>query len=163
MGSKRLLRGLVFGALLAATPALASHPPNPDVDPPFDQYEEFDRETTEIYDQKTTLTWERKNVSRISRELALAELHCANDFGGGRIPTIKELQTILSEFPHEEYEGNGLVTKMIFSDAFPAAPVGAPYWSSTPHPAGGHWGLSFANGAMAPIPAGGAALVRCVR
>jgi len=152
----RILPRAVVAAILVALPVGASAP--------ADQYDRFDRTTPTIVDHYTKLEWDRfKTATSISFNAAIVT--CPSIFSGGtpgRLPTIKELLTILDEQPHEEYE-QGLVTKMIDGTAFNQTPVSQPYWSSTPAPGGLFWALSFSDGSMVALPAATPAAMRCVR
>jgi hypothetical protein len=142
MKKRRLLPRAVLAAVLLAIPAAA--------DAPRDQYEPFDGDTPTIKDNFTKLEWDRRGVVA-NVTFGPAGAGCsfiASLEGVGRLPTIKELLTILDEEPHEEYEFSKLVTKHIDAVAFPSTAVDLPYWSSTPGAAGKVWVLSFATGRM---------------
>lgn len=163
MREKKLVPGLVLAALLVALPTFGSGAPP-------GQYQPFDRDSTEIFDQQTQLHWQRQVQPKST--YANAASFCDLTFGVGRIPTVKELLTLLDEAPHQEYDSNksppGLVAKMIDGQAFPDTPVDAAYWTSTPSGGSGGtqvWTVNFGTGAMAPADPTGAtqAYFRCVK
>lgn len=143
----------VVGALITL-PAFA--------DAPKDQYELFDREARTIKDTFTRLEWERR-LSSIPRDLSISESRCNAFFSGGRLPTVKELLTILDEEPHQEYESGAVVPKMLDALAFPDAPIGKPYWTSTQADATSMWAVNFSTGEMVKVATIDSALSRCVR
>jgi hypothetical protein len=138
---------VILVALLLALPAAADAPR----DPP--QYDAFDADSLTIKDNFTKLEWDRRAVlSRVS--YGAAELGCPGLTtlqNVGRLPTVKELLTILDEEPHTEYEFGKYVAKMIDSLAFDGTPVDVPYWTSSPAGGGKVWMVSFATGAMTPV------------
>lgn len=124
MSRRRLLRFVVFAALVVA-PAAAAPPYAPD-----DQYLAFTSTDTEISDRKTGLVWQRGTFDEPERQ-ADAIQACANV--GRRLPTIKELLTLVNEEPDRVYEDAAVVTKLIDRNAFGTfTPVFDSYWSSTP-------------------------------
>lgn len=159
MTKRRLLPRLVLAAILLALPAAADAPR----DPP--QYEAFVSESTTIRDAFTKLEWDRRNVLR---NVALGvDAGCslvASLENVGRVPTVKELLTILDEEPHDEYEFGKVVPKMIDALAFADTPVDKPYWTSTPAPGVDmFWTVSFSTGEMTPRRKTETAHARCVR
>jgi hypothetical protein len=160
----RVAARVVLVALLFALPAVAAAPR----DPP--QYDTFDADSLTIVDNFTKLEWDRRAVlSRIS--YGAAGLGCSglttlqNGGSSGRLPTVKELLTLLDEEPHVEYEFGKYVSKMIDALAFDGAPVDLPYWTSTPAGAGKVWTVSFSTGAMTAVSSTDSAVkgnARCV-
>jgi hypothetical protein len=154
---------LAFALVLFALPVAANAPPQ--------QYARYTKASAEIQDDQTKLAWERFNT-RTKKQLAGARLQC-NAFGSGaRIPTVKELLTIVDEEPHTDYEFGALVQRTIDPSAFGSnTAIDAPYWTSTPTGnanananASEFWGVSFADGTMKRLNANSdAAYVRCVR
>lgn len=156
---RKLFPRAVLAAILLALPAAA--------DAPRDQYDRFDADTPTIKDAFTKLEWDRRAVLK-TVPFGTADGGCAllGTLGGvGRLPTIKELLTILDEEPHTDYEFGKLVTKQIDAVAFADTPVDLPYWSSTPGGTGKVWVLSFATARMELLPtdASGKGHARCVR
>lgn len=158
--TRKLLPRAVLAALLLALPAAADAPR----DPP--QYDRFDGDTLVIKDNFTKLEWDRFNVFT-KRDQTFVDGGCAlvTSLGNlGRLPTVKELLTLVDEEPHPEYEGGKNVTKMIDQPAFDGTPIDLPYWTSTPGPQPDtFWTVSFANGAMVAMPKTAMANARCVR
>jgi hypothetical protein len=127
-----LRRGLLpaLGAVAVATAARADAPTN--------QYGPFDGTNLVIVDKNTMLTWERYVTSDLFTFTEAAS-HCAtgthgDNTTGWRVPSYKELLTIVDEVPHFEYENLQIVPKSYDSHAFYGTPVDAPYWSSSPTP-----------------------------
>lgn len=151
----------VAGLLALSSVALA--------DAPADQYDLFTLDTQAITDAYTGLTWQRYPadvmVSFDEATAGCATLSIAGYTGTWRLPSYKELLTIVDEQPHVEYENGGLSTKAIDGNAFPGAPSGA-YWTSSPVAAVGTgyvYGVGFATGAGEPhIAATDSLYVRCV-
>lgn len=149
---------VLAGIVLFVVPAAA--------DAPREQYERFDGDSTTIRDFFTKLEWDRRGV--------LGNVTFAGAAGGcptvaslenvGRLPTVKELLTIIDEEPHEEYEFGAIVSKTIDDLAFKDTPAGLPYWTSTPAPGiGMFWTVSFQTGKMEPREQSTKANARCVR
>ena len=155
---KLLPRAVLALVLLVVVPAAA--------DAPQDQYARFDGDSATIVDTFTKLEWDRKGVFKTTQDLAafncgqLASLQMS-----GRLPTVKELLTILDEEPHQEYEFGKVVPKMIDALAFPDTPVDASYWSSTqvPGTTDTFWTVSFATGLMTAQAKTAQGNARCVR
>lgn len=139
---------------------------------PAAQYLGFDTAATEIQDLKTTLVWDRKRVVK-QADPSAAQTYCASTVfpaNNGRVPTIKELLTLVDEEPHAEYDTffkPPFVQKNLDQNAFSDsnAPIEKPYWSSTPGPgADEFWTLDFQTGKTAiSKTAAGPLYVRCVR
>jgi len=152
---------VVLAGLVLAAPALADAPR----DPP--QYEQFDRETTEIADNFTKLVWDRLRVRKgIAR--SAAEVYCGSTVfpGAGRLPTVKELLTIVDEEPHQEYDTSfpdPIVLKAIDPLAFPDTPTDRAYWTSTPGSGGRFLAVSFTTGRTEEHDATELLHARCVR
>jgi hypothetical protein len=147
---KRTLRFTVLG-LLVALPVSAGAP--------YDQYGSFTGEDEQITDNFTKLVWVR-DVSPIGT-FATAKLACG---AGTRLPSMKELLTIVDEEPHLEYENNRVVPKMIDPSAFPDTP-GSLFWTSSVDPDDSNkvWTVNFRDGtASATEVTTTQAYVRCV-
>jgi len=141
-----------LAVLLVALPVSA--------DAPADQYDQFDRDSIAITDHYTRLEWLRD--ARKSILWGDAEIYCGGQLGASRVPTVKELLTLVDEDPHQEYEHGALVLKTVDRQAFPGTPTEAPYWTSTS--VGGQiLVVDFTTGAVALRDKGLAANLRCVR
>jgi hypothetical protein len=142
-------RGVVL-ALALASPVLA--------DAPRDQYEFFSAETPKIKDRKTKLEWDRF----VSGPVSFAAASCGP---GTRLPTLKELLTLVDEEPHYEYDEAKLrnVPKMIDQAAFGAqTPTDYPYWTSSFKSQEEVWTVDFGTGMTTAARVGDARYVRCV-
>jgi hypothetical protein len=129
-----------------------------------------------ILDNYTKLTWQRSAYSQSTLSFLGAATYCANlsllPFASGwRVPSYKELLTLVDESPHTEYENGIAVTKYIDSHAFGPSlsgvgytPVDAFYWSSSLTPADSTVGyvINFKTGSTVVESTGNGAYVRCV-
>jgi hypothetical protein len=113
-----------------------------------------------VYDTKSKLTWQQ-TVSSTTYTWAAAKTYCAGvsaSLGdtGWRLPTIKELMTIL--------DVSQATAPMIDPNSFPGTPS-ATFWSSSP--VGGSpsnaWGVDFKNGYAGSRAVSTTYNVRCVR
>lgn len=95
---------------------------------PADQYETFSPESSIIVDQKTNLRWQRVVADT---DVTFANASCPPSDAGVtlRLPTVKELQTLVDEVPTVD----GSKYRYLDPNAFPAATskVAKPYWTST--------------------------------
>ena len=123
-------------------------------DAPPDQYLNFDLADTVITDQFTNLSWQRTVTTQTDFPGAVAAcngLSLGTFPSGWRLPSYKELLTLVDESPHYEYE-NGPMQVAIDGNAFPGTPVannGGNYWTSSSVPDGGsapYWTVDFSNG-----------------
>lgn len=155
-----LLR-LCFAAILVATPALAADK-TADHAPP-DQYLPFDKNAKIISDQKTKIEWDRTATKQPFAVLNAACL--SSPVSGARVPTVKELLTIVDEEPHLEYEFGKEQVKLIDQSAFPNTPVDLPHWSQTPgsDPANTVLGVDFKTGMIVDMPTSGQGYIRCMK
>lgn len=149
----------VLAALVATLPAVA--------DAPNDQYAAFDRNSTTITDRKTRLVWTRTPSAALPFAAAAATCDAP-----ARLPTLKELLSLIEEEPHAEYEGAENVTKMIDKRAFglnetrvPYTPVDAAYWTSSLAGTGtSRYTVDFQDGRVSAVsPTNTNARARCVR
>ena len=155
---RKLLSRIVLVAILLAVPAAA--------DAPRDQYDRFDSDSITIRDTFTKLEWDRRAVFKSDYSGASGNCALLSSLqSSGRLPSLKELLTILDAEPHDEYEFGKLVPKMIDGLAFADTPVDLPYWSSTPAAATGDtlWTVSFKTGLMVPLAKTSTAYARCMR
>jgi hypothetical protein len=144
------LRGLVLGAVVAL-PVSADAPPG--------QYENFSSQDRRIRDRKTGLVWERSvSVAPVPYVNATCPL-------GLRLPSLKELLTLVDEEPHLDYDSKLLknVAKMVDSAAFgEETPVDVPYWTSSGDGAK-VWTVDLGTGETAATRATDSRYFRCVR
>jgi hypothetical protein len=158
MNKRKLLPRAVLVAILLALPAAADAPPT--------QYDRFDSDSATIRDTFTKIEWDRRGVIKSNYDGASGGCAVVTTLmGSGRLPSLKELLTIVDEEPHLEYEFGSNVSKMIDRGAFADTPVDLPYWTSTPATAAGDtfWTVSFKTGLMAPLAMGSTAYARCMR
>jgi hypothetical protein len=139
------------------------------------QYDKFDSNSHVILDLHTNLTWER-TAPPGEYDFQAAWMYCAalTTLGkwtsGWRLPSYKELLTIVDESPHVEYDmaTNTTVYKAIDFNAFgfDNTPVTAPYWSSSLWTGTAHAGEAFVvwfdTGRTDFLSTGVATFVRCV-
>lgn len=157
-------RALAAVALIAA-PGLAA-PPDPGA--PIDQYDPFDRLSTTVRDAQTQLVWARAVLRDAPYGDPATMCAARSELGPGRrLPTVKELLTLVDENPHQVYEGGALVRKAIDPGAFSSVtyttPTDSPYWTSTPAGAGQVWTVNFTTGETEPRPTSQLGHVRCVK
>lgn len=112
----------------------------------------------EAYDRATMLTWETGDGQNASlRSLASGETYCGSKGTGWRVPTLKELLTVLEE----DLAGSGVAA--VNSAIFAGAMAGF-YWTETIVYNGGstanHWAVDFGTGVPSSQQA---AYVRCVK
>ncbi len=113
----------VQGACIAAV-ALATHVVTAAA--PAAQYQRFDVNSTTICDQETGLRWDRKVGAPVGYLGARAA--CASPL---RLPTVKELLTLVDEDLHREQRGAIEVDLAIDGAAFPDTPTDEPFWTDT--------------------------------
>jgi len=158
---RRLRATLAAGAALALTTLARA-------DAPSDQYDLFNTSSDVIEDQRTGLTWQRVAspipVTEDAAFTVCASLSLDSLTSGWRVPSYKELLTLVDEAPHTEYEDGQLVEKAIDPDAFPGTAVDHAYWTSSPYAgqAASAYTVSFDTG----LPVGDETIhtnyVRCV-
>ena len=134
-------------------------------DAPPDQYTNFDLADTVIHDNYTNLSWQRSVTTQTDFNGAVA---ACNALSLGtfptqwRLPSYKELLTLVDESPHWEYE-NGPMQVAIDGNAFPGTPVNGNYWSSSVSFGGSVLGIEFGLGTGKTLQTSGStAYVRCV-
>lgn len=145
--------------LLALVPALADAPTVGNA-----QYDAFDSSNIWIRDRHTELRWQRYVDARFVTQPE-AQAGCAAltlDGRKWRLPSMKELLTIVDENVHAEYENGVAVPKAIDSHAFLGTPSQC-FWT-TPLLAGNKaWGVSFRTGDASSLDATGQGCAfRCV-
>jgi Protein of unknown function (DUF1566) len=151
----RVLRSLAIPLVLVAVPVLA--------DAPADQYSPYVRADLDIVDTKTFLKWRRSVVLGLSfTDAANTATSCPDP--AYRLPTMKELLTLVDEQPHDEYEDGGLVSRTIDRSAFPLTPA-VEFWSSSDYAIDPSqaWVVDFRTGAATPRSKTDTHAVRCVQ
>jgi hypothetical protein len=138
-------------------------------DAPTDQYGLFDLADFVIHDQQTGLYWQRyastSPTTFAGAATACAALSLPSYPAPWRVPSYKELLTLVDEAPHVEYEGVVVVSKSIDGNAFPGALVDQLYWSSSPYLGAGSSGyaVNFGTGEADSQYMASSGYVRCVR
>jgi hypothetical protein len=125
--SARIWLRATAGAGVVALASLAR------ADAPSDQYYFFNSSAGTITDNFTGLVWQRY-ASTAPVPWASSFAVCASMSTSKvtwRVPSYKELLTLVDEVPHTEYENGALVSKAIDPNAFPGTAVDASYWSSS--------------------------------
>ncbi len=108
-----------------------------------------------VQDSQTGLTWQQ-TISTTLYTPATAGPYCASLGSGWRVPTIKEMATIVDYTVASP-------GPTIDSTAFPNTPTGMQYMSATFFTTGQSWVISFTDGTICDNCGGGAPLyVRCV-
>jgi hypothetical protein len=111
-------------------------------DAPQTQYNLFNNSSDVIQDLQTGLYWQRyPSAAELSFDAAATycgQVSLDTLTTGWRVPSYKELQTLVDESPHYEYENGQLVEKWIDGNAF-LGPLESPvlaagYWTSSPYP-----------------------------
>ncbi|NOU26937.1 MAG: DUF1566 domain-containing protein [Polyangiaceae bacterium] len=93
------------------------------------QYQRFGLTSTSICDQETGLRWQRTPSPLKSYTDAVT--FCA---APQRLPTAKELLTLVDEDRHREQRGGVEVDVAIDGAAFPATPTDRAFWTQTRNP-----------------------------
>jgi hypothetical protein len=158
------LRSIAAGAIVALVIASQAH-----ATAPGDQYGIFDMNDLYITDTKTGLVWQR-HASTTAVSFADAALVCSSlslqpgELSGWRVPSYKELLTIVDEEPQSEYDSGQLVPKAIDTNAFPRTQVDASYWTSSVYPVGSGraYAVNFSDGVPTDEYQTGLFHVRCV-
>lgn len=142
-------------AILVAATSLVFLSVTASADAPPDQYDTFLKTTERIRDRYTVLRWDRFDiVARSTTTLDDDEKFCqtrTTQLGGpGRLPTVKELLTLVDETPHDEVTGGTTVeARAIDRNAFPGTPVALPYVSTAG--AGEFWVVDFTTGTVSVV------------
>lgn len=157
--------GAVLAILVFAAPTFADAPRGEPFDPGPPQYDAFEDSSTFITDLQTKLVWDRDRILK-DRDYAIAKTHCDAVFPGvGRMPTVKELLTLVDETPSRVYDTEfnpPFVNKYIDQNAFADTPTKRPYWTSTEQ-GDMAWTVDFATGKTELRPKTEANHLRCVR
>jgi hypothetical protein len=162
----RRLRATLAASAVVALATLAR------ADAPGDQYNLFNSNSDVIQDLRTGLYWQRyplaTGASFDAAAAYCAQLSLDTLTTGWRVPSYKELLTLVDESPHVEYEGGELVENWIDSNAFPgelAVPVLMfAYWTSSAYPAqvGYAYTINFNDGRSLQASMTTSQYVRCV-
>jgi len=169
-------RWLRAGAGVAGTAILVA---TARADAPVDQYDLFNMSSETITDTFTSLTWQRsapaQPVTFYDAASYCAALSLATPAGataGWRVPSYKELLTLVDEVPHTTYVDDGLVQVWIDANAFDTPPyfqtMPSEYWTSSFYVAGAGsayvsaYVVDFSQGRGDQQSAGTPEYVRCV-
>jgi hypothetical protein len=133
-------------------------------DAPSTQYAPFNYTDPSIVDQQTHLAWDRRISSPLTTSIQI-ETYC---IAPSRLPTVKELLTLVDETPHLDYDQaqKKNVSVHIDRDAFPYSlgymSVDAPFCTQTRDPTTSfRFVVDFATGGALATAA--ACRVRCVQ
>ncbi len=137
---------------------------------PVDQYKWFSLGSTAIEDTKTGLRWVRSYEAQKKHDEAddyCNTLVIVSELGsesGWRLPTVKELLTLVDEQPRAVYVGGMLTYPTIDSNAFPDTPRNY-FWSATANPKvlDEAWVVNFGTGDILPLNTDTPVFVRCVK
>ena len=170
MSARAPARLLVGATLVAAvaTVARADAPPN--------QYGFFNSSSLAISDNHTGLTWERYaepcggmptncSPATVGSQIKAAAQCSSLTLGGlsWRLPSYKELETLVDEYPHVEYQQAQPTTLYIDENAFFGTPGDRPFWSSsTSASSAAPIVVDFGTGQAASSTPTPASYVRCV-
>ncbi len=131
---------------------------------PPDQYDLFDEFNETIKDKQTGLTWQRSVTTPMS--LAAGQKYCSDYRApetGWRIPTAKELMTLVDEDVDFVFVGNNTLEPRAIDDfAFPNTPRSY-FWSSTASSGGDAIVIDFRYGTTTALAASTAVYTRCVQ
>jgi Protein of unknown function (DUF1566) len=152
----RVALRVVATALALALPVSADAP----ISGADQQYANFDSNNKIITDRFTHLVWERPSAP-YPPAMTFAEAKNACK-GTMRLPSLKELLTLVDEQPHSEYEGTRNVPRYIDQSAFPNTPA-EPFWTSSMKGESTVWTVDFLTGETKEASTGGdLRRVRCV-
>ncbi|HSQ62904.1 MAG TPA: DUF1566 domain-containing protein [Polyangiaceae bacterium] len=134
---------------------------------PTDQYQVFNKDSQYIRDLKTGLYWLRQPSTK--GNYSSAESYCGGATVLGlkyRLPTYKELLTLVDEDPHLEYDPSSGTNTLRYIDpnAFPATPADV-FWTLSQQTDGKAKVVSFGDGQTAardPSSTGDFAYALCV-
>ena len=146
----------MLAALALALPVSADAP----IGGADQQYENFDSGNRIIVDRFTHLAWDRPAPPYPAKmSFTAARDSCPS---GMRLPSLKELLTLIDEEPHEEYDGTKNVPRYIDARAFSGTPAEA-FWSSSMKDAATVWTVDFGTGETKTADVGDQRRVRCVQ
>jgi Protein of unknown function (DUF1566) len=152
-------RDIVFLAALTISSFVhANAPPG--------QYKTFTKDSTEIIDAFTGLTWIR-SVPKQDFDFKDAEAKCSMYGAGYRLPSVKELLTLIDEVRHREQVGNVETDVVVDPFAFGGSTYVAVglFWTDTRRaPDNFRYVVDFGTGNAMPMdPMMTSARVRCVK
>lgn len=158
----------LFGVVAASAVALAADARG---DAPPGQYELFNQYDVSITDAYTGLTWQRGFGQQMSFYAAASycQALALPPSNGWRVPSYKELLTLVDETPHLEYGTGTPVPTAIDKNAFGAGPStpgtpAAPFWTSSwSNAAGEAYYVDFSDGHAALDHPNESYYVRCVQ
>jgi hypothetical protein len=158
---KRARAAMFFAVVFVALPVAANAPIAP---PSEKQYEDFVMADQRIVDRFTRLSWERAVPASAMFTTAETTI-CTGGNPPLRVPTLKELLTLVDEEPNRFYDvGTGTeIDKMIDLPAFRDSPVDVPYWTSSIDPSGARYTVDFRTGLTGTALVTDLRRVRCVR
>lgn len=146
----------VLVALALAAPVLADAP----IGGKDQQYANFIGEDRFITDRHTHLKWDRP-LAPYPAALSFIDAQ-ASCSGAKRLPSLKELLTLVDETPHDEYDEGVLVARAIDRSAFSDTPP-EEFWTSSLSGAK-VWVVDFSDGTTdAVTTTNKMARVRCVQ
>ena len=143
--------------LVTGTLALLLFPALVRADAPPTQYDPYLSTDELIVDRNTGYSWERA-VS--TNAVPLSQVKCPPN--GTRVPTVKELATLLDNEPRKVLVGLEAKDLHIDQNAFPRTPP-ALFWTSSVTPAGEVFVVDFSTGVVMPVPKNSSAYVRCLQ
>lgn len=161
-GSMTRLRLTLRVALVAVAVALPVSADAP-IGGSDQQYENFDWRNKVITDRFTKLAWDRPSDPYPAvMNFVDAKAYCQAR-GGMRLPSLKELLTLVDEEPHDQYDEakKQNVARYIDRAAFPKTPA-EEFWTSSMKDSGRMWTVDFGTGKTENAPIGQELRVRCV-
>ena len=137
-------------------------------DAPVGQYLTFSPTSLNITDAHTNLVWLRTpvatNVQTPSSPsaYAIALMLCTNAGVGWRLPSVRELLSIVDEQPHSEHVAGQDVEIFIDANAFPGTP-NMRFLAASPDPSNRIWWVDFGTGVSGESKDAATYAVRCVK
>ncbi len=126
-------RSLSRGFVVLAVTAVIELAVEARADAPVGQYAYFILYDVVITDDRTGLTWQRGfgQVSSFGDAASYCQGSPLPSPHGWRVPSYKELLTLVDERPHISYFTGAGLPAAIDERAFPETPTDQPYWSSS--------------------------------
>lgn len=161
MTRPRLILRVALVAVAVALPVSADAP----IGGPEQQYDNFDWRNKVITDRFTRLVWDRpSDPYPAAMSFAAADAYCRQ--ASMRLPSLKELLTLVDEEPHTRYdeEKKRNVAHCIDRNAFPKTPA-EEFWTSSMQSPTRAWTVDFGSGATGTANLGDSGdkrRVRCV-